>query len=42
MNFTDQNRPKFLIVVGTFNDEYNQGFNLYQFDPGEKTIFHKN
>ena len=39
MNLLDPKREIILIFVGSFNDEYNQGFTLYQFDPEEKKIF---
>ena len=39
MNLLDPERKMFLIFVGSFNDENNQGFTLYQFDPEEKMIF---
>ena len=42
MNLLDSKREIILIFVGSFNDEYNQGFTLYQFDPEGKKIFLKN
>ena len=38
MNLLDPKREMVLIFVGSFNDEYNQGFTVYEFDTGEKTI----
>ena len=32
----------FLIIVGSFNNEYKLGFNLYQLNPAEKVMIHKN
>ena len=42
MKSVDLNSSKFLIIVGSFNNEYNLGFNLYQLKPAEKVIIHKN
>ena len=42
MKSLDLNTTNFLIIVGSFNNEYNLGFNLYQLNPAEKAIIHKN
>ena len=42
MKSLDLNTTNFLIIVGSFNNEYNLGFNLYQLKPAEKAIIHKN
>ena len=42
MNSLDLNSTNFLIIVGSFNNEYNLGFNQYQLKPAEKAIIHKN
>ncbi len=42
MKSLDLNSTNFLIIVGSFNNEYNLGFNLYQLNPAEKAIVHKN
>ena len=42
MKSLDLNSTNFLIIVGSFNNEYNLGFNLYQLNPAEKAIIHKN
>ena len=42
MKSLDLNSSNFLIIVGSFNNEYNLGFSLYQLKPAEKVIIHKN
>ena len=42
MKSLDLNTINFLIIVGSFNNEYNLGFNLYQLNPEQKAIIHKN
>ena len=42
MKSLDLNSSNFLIIVGSFNNEYKLGFNLYQLNPAEKAIVHKN
>ena len=42
MKSLDLNTTNFLIIVSSFNNEYNLGFNLYQLKPAEKAIIHKN
>ena len=42
MKSLDLNTTNFLIIVGSFNNKYNLGFNLYQLKPAEKAIIHKN
>ena len=42
MSLIQSERELYLIIVGSFNEEYNQGFTVYEFDPGEKTILNKN
>ena len=41
MKSLDLNSTNFLIIVCSFNNEYNLGFNLYQLNPAEKAIVHK-
>ena len=41
MKSLDLNTTNFLIIVGSFNNEYNLGFNLYQLNPAEKAIYTK-
>ena len=38
MKSLDLNSYNFLIIVGSFNNEYNLGFSLYQLKPAEKVI----